>query len=240
MEQVEQYASCDRASPPGPHPHSRSRRIEILHDSRGFARTPRILPAETRAACVRPRSIDEVSACLRDFEQVLPVGAQSSLTGGATPAGDVVLSTERLNSMTIEGDRIRVGAGVPLQQRAGLAVENRPMVSAGADLSRRLRRRRGGDLRGRRGHVQVRHRSRMGRRPHRRARRRRRADVDARRMPRVGRAACFEIETAGGIENGADSRHSDARRAEEIGRLLHCSRAWISSISSSAPKARSA
>ena len=65
---------------------------------------------------VRPRSTDEVSACLRRFAHVLPVGAQSSLTGGATPAGDVVLSTERLSSMTIEGDRIRAGAGVPLQQ----------------------------------------------------------------------------------------------------------------------------
>ena len=65
---------------------------------------------------VRPRSTDEVSACLRDFAHVLPVGAQSSLTGGATPAGDVVMSTERLTAMTIEGERIRAGAGVPLQQ----------------------------------------------------------------------------------------------------------------------------
>lgn len=64
---------------------------------------------------VRPRSTEEVSACLRAFDHVLPVGAQSSLTGGATPAGDVVMSTERLSSMTIEGSRIRVGAGVPLQ-----------------------------------------------------------------------------------------------------------------------------
>lgn len=64
---------------------------------------------------LRPRSTDEVSACLRDCEHVLTVGAQSSLTGGATPAGDVVMSTERLTSMTIEDDRIRVGAGVPLQ-----------------------------------------------------------------------------------------------------------------------------
>ena len=46
---------------------------------------------------------------------VLPVGAQSSLTGGATPFGDVVLSTERLTSISISGDRARVGAGVPLQ-----------------------------------------------------------------------------------------------------------------------------
>jgi len=46
---------------------------------------------------------------------VLAVGAQSSLTGGATPLGDVVLSTERLTALQIEGDRVRAGAGVTLQ-----------------------------------------------------------------------------------------------------------------------------
>ena len=64
---------------------------------------------------LRPRSIDEVSACLRRGGRMLPIGAQSSLTGGATPFGDVVLSTERLTTMVIEGDRVRAGAGVPLQ-----------------------------------------------------------------------------------------------------------------------------
>ena len=46
---------------------------------------------------------------------MLAVGAQSSLTGGATPVGDIVLSTDRLNTISIAGDRVRVGAGVPLQ-----------------------------------------------------------------------------------------------------------------------------
>ena len=72
-------------------------------------------PGGTAAGVIRPRSIDEVSACLRDGGRILPVGAQSSLTGGATPFGDIVLSTERLNSIAIDGDRVRVGAGVPLQ-----------------------------------------------------------------------------------------------------------------------------
>jgi len=47
--------------------------------------------------------------------KVLVVGAQSSLTGGATPLGDVVLSTERLTTLTLDGDRVRAGAGVTLQ-----------------------------------------------------------------------------------------------------------------------------
>jgi D-lactate dehydrogenase (cytochrome) len=62
-----------------------------------------------------PRTIAEVSACLMEGRPILAVGAQSSLTGGATPFGEVVLSTERLTSAEIAGDRARVGAGVPLQ-----------------------------------------------------------------------------------------------------------------------------
>ena len=64
---------------------------------------------------LRPASIDEVSACLRSDTRILPIGAQSSLTGGATPFGDVVLSTDRLTTISIEGDLARVGAGVALQ-----------------------------------------------------------------------------------------------------------------------------
>ena len=45
---------------------------------------------------------------------VLPIGAQSSLTGGATPMGEVVLSTEKLTRVLDAGpSRITVEAGVP-------------------------------------------------------------------------------------------------------------------------------
>ena len=64
---------------------------------------------------LRPRSIQEISACLRLNQPILAVGAQSSLTGGATPFGDVVLSTERLQSIDAGVDHARVDAGVPLQ-----------------------------------------------------------------------------------------------------------------------------
>ena len=72
-------------------------------------------PGGHAAGLVRPRSLDEVSACLRDTARILPIGAQSSLTGGATPMGEIVLSTERLTQLTIAADRVRAGAGVPLQ-----------------------------------------------------------------------------------------------------------------------------
>jgi len=72
-------------------------------------------PGGQAAGVVRPRSIDDVSACLRQGAHVLAIGAQSSLTGGATPSGDIVLSTELLTGLEVRGDRLRAGAGVPLQ-----------------------------------------------------------------------------------------------------------------------------
>jgi D-lactate dehydrogenase (cytochrome) len=72
-------------------------------------------PGGHASGVVRPRSIDEIASILRNPGRILPVGAQSSLTGGATPFGDLVLSTERLAAISISGDHARVGAGVPLQ-----------------------------------------------------------------------------------------------------------------------------
>jgi len=63
----------------------------------------------------RPRTEADVAAVLADGRPVLAVGAQSSLTGGATPAGAIVLSTQRLNGVEPATDgRVRVGAGVVL------------------------------------------------------------------------------------------------------------------------------
>ena len=72
-------------------------------------------PGGNAAGVLRPRSVGETSACLRERRTILAVGAQSSLTGGATPFGDVVLSTERLAAIAIEGTQIRAGAGVTLE-----------------------------------------------------------------------------------------------------------------------------
>jgi D-lactate dehydrogenase (cytochrome) len=46
-----------------------------------------------------PRTNVEVATFVRGAERVLPIGAQSSLTGGATPRGELVLSTRALNGM---------------------------------------------------------------------------------------------------------------------------------------------
>jgi D-lactate dehydrogenase (cytochrome) len=100
---------------------------------RGDARLPRIardqdvlasvledaahFPGGHAAGLVAPVTEAEVAAVLRMTAAVLPIGAQSSLTGGATPMGEVVLATSRLKRIDNAGDdRIRVGAGVTLTE----------------------------------------------------------------------------------------------------------------------------
>jgi D-lactate dehydrogenase (cytochrome) len=73
------------------------------------------VPGGFAAGVASPRTEGEVAALVRHAERVLPVGAQSSLTGGATPRGELVLSTRALSSIAhVTDNTIRVGAGVPL------------------------------------------------------------------------------------------------------------------------------
>lgn len=69
-----------------------------------------------RARCLYlPRSEGEVAWAVRNEPRLLAVGAQSSLTGGATPAGDALLGTARMDRiLSLEGDRVRVEPGLPL------------------------------------------------------------------------------------------------------------------------------
>ena len=72
-------------------------------------------PGGFASGVASPASEAEVAALVRDASAVLPIGAQSSLTGGATPRGELVLSTARLNTVVLDGaERVRVGAGVSL------------------------------------------------------------------------------------------------------------------------------
>ncbi len=62
-----------------------------------------------------PTSEAAIAALLTSAMSVLPVGAQSSLTGGATPDGGIVLSTSRLNKiLDIGDDWVRAEPGVTL------------------------------------------------------------------------------------------------------------------------------
>jgi D-lactate dehydrogenase (cytochrome) len=72
-------------------------------------------PGGFAAGIATPASEAEVAAVIGAASSVLAIGAQSSLTGGATPRGEVLLNTARLNHIAATGDDwVRVGAGVTL------------------------------------------------------------------------------------------------------------------------------
>lgn len=75
------------------------------------------VPGGFAAGVAFPRHAADVAALVARADRVLPVGAQSSLTGGATPRGEIVLSTRALTAIgEPAGGTIRVGAGVSLVQ----------------------------------------------------------------------------------------------------------------------------
>jgi len=72
-------------------------------------------PGGAADAVALPRSEADVSRLVRSASRVLAVGAQSSVTGGATPQGGIVISTERMTRVRAAGpSHVRAEAGVPL------------------------------------------------------------------------------------------------------------------------------
>ena len=72
----------------------------------------------------KPRTEGEVAGLVMAASHVLPIGAQSSVTGGATPTGGLLLSTERLTSVEAFGQQhVRVGAGMPLDTLQNILAE---------------------------------------------------------------------------------------------------------------------
>ena len=70
-------------------------------------------PGGHAAGIVFPRSTADVVDVLATSASVLPVGAQSSLTGGATPMGEVILATTKMARIVdVQPGRITVEPGV--------------------------------------------------------------------------------------------------------------------------------
>ena len=93
--------------------------VEIVRDPDildAFAGDAAHFPGGRAVGVATPETEADVADLLRTTPgSVLVVGAQSSLTGGATPRGDVVVSTRKLTGIErLSGDRVRVQAGVPL------------------------------------------------------------------------------------------------------------------------------
>lgn len=82
---------------------------------RSFLEDAAHFPGGHAAGIAVPLSEGDVAAVLQSAAAVLPIGAQSSLTGGATPMGELLLSTSRLNRiLDIGADSVRVQAGTTL------------------------------------------------------------------------------------------------------------------------------
>jgi D-lactate dehydrogenase (cytochrome) len=73
------------------------------------------VPGGSSPGIVFPHDEAEVAAIVAASDRVLAIGAQSSLTGGATPRGEVLVSTRALSAIGTPADGcVHVGAGVPL------------------------------------------------------------------------------------------------------------------------------
>ena len=175
-------------------------------------------PGGHASGVVFPRSAAEVAGILTGAAAVLPIGAQSSLTGGATPMGELIVATSKMTRVVeLSAAKHHRRSGADGGGHAGASRGRRRVVSAGADLHRRLGRGHRLDQRGRGGHVQVRQHARLGRRPRRGAR--------GRHGPR--RAARSASGRRGSIHagdpertrdgSGAVVRHAGGRQA--VGRL---------------------
>jgi len=113
MSAVPSHSIRARAPRGGPHAAPRIERDPDVLAS--YVEDAAHFPGGFAAGVSVPASEAEVAALIRSAPAVLPIGAQSSLTGGATPNGEIVLSTARLNRVLGSGaDWIRLGAGVTL------------------------------------------------------------------------------------------------------------------------------
>lgn len=81
----------------------------VLEDAAHF-------PGGRAAGVARPATEADIAALVTGAPHVLPVGAQSSLTGGATPLGEVVLDMQRFDRIvSIGADEVVVQPGVPIE-----------------------------------------------------------------------------------------------------------------------------
>ena len=93
----------------------------VTDDVSGFLEDAAHYSGGHAPAVAFPRDEAEVAALVRRSARVLPIGAQSSLTGGATPMGELVLSSSRMNAVgDLADDRVTVQPGVALTTLRGV------------------------------------------------------------------------------------------------------------------------
>ena len=104
-----------RTRPPRAGTRAPSSPVLVTDDVSGFVEDAAHYPGGHAPAVAFPRDEAECAALVRGAARVLPIGAQSSLTGGATPMGELVLSSSRMNAVEGMADTcITVQPGVTL------------------------------------------------------------------------------------------------------------------------------
>ena len=87
----------------------------MADDPRAYLEDAAHYPGGHAAGIVFPRTTAEVADAIATAGTVLPIGAQSSLTGGATPMGELLLATAMLSRIVGEdASHLTVEAGVPV------------------------------------------------------------------------------------------------------------------------------
>ena len=109
-------ASHRIAAPPAPRPDRRHRRSERCRERLGAPGGRSALSGRTRGrGSPGPPARRMLPRWSWVRARVLPIGAQSSLTGGATPMGDLVLDLQRFDRIvSIDADEAVVQPGVPI------------------------------------------------------------------------------------------------------------------------------
>lgn len=88
----------------------------MTDDYRLFLQDAAHFPGGHAAGIVFARTVDDVVDALRSSRTVLAIGAQSSLTGGATPMGEMILSLARMNRvLDVRPHSITVEPGVTVE-----------------------------------------------------------------------------------------------------------------------------
>jgi D-lactate dehydrogenase (cytochrome) len=88
-----------------------------LPDLTPFLEDAAHFPGGHAAGIVFPRTVEEVVEAVLSAESILPIGAQSSLTGGATPMGETIVSTAKMTRVIEEtATSITVRPGMTIAQ----------------------------------------------------------------------------------------------------------------------------
>jgi D-lactate dehydrogenase (cytochrome) len=99
-------------------PRGVNRNIDVTHDPdilAGHLEDAAHYPGGHAAGVAFPRSEADAARLVQSHPRILPVGSQSSLTGGATPFGDVVVSMRRFSGiLSADATRVVVQPGATL------------------------------------------------------------------------------------------------------------------------------